>query len=205
MFWWIAVKHGVSSEELARAHRHTELKTLHFCALLTQTATGCSEINKEFCYEYIYTAAPCHMYLTAPRMPSASFKRESCHSVRSHPLFSLPLEKLRGLSWSPWQQHDSDGSWELLYKLNCLEGKTTTTTTTKTQQPEILFYFIWHLSVMSLATLLMQTDVALDLYIFFLLFFFFWGCIILSLHIGCVTILQHVLFSQWPYSILFYA
>lgn len=36
----------VSLEEVAQAQLHNELETLHFCALLTQTATGCSEIIK---------------------------------------------------------------------------------------------------------------------------------------------------------------
>jgi len=53
-------------------------------------------------------------------MPSAKLKE---NHVISLPLFSLPLEKLWWLSWSPWKQHDSDGSQELLFKPNCLEKK----------------------------------------------------------------------------------
>lgn len=56
---------------------------------------------------------------------------------------------------------------------------------------------------LSTATLLMQTECCLRLVHF--LFFSFLGCIILSLRVGCSTVLQRVLFSQWPYSILFYS
>ncbi len=66
----------------------------------------------------------------------------------------------------------------------------------------ILFGICGCLSV-STATLLMQTECCLRL-VHFLFFLFFW-CIILSLRIGCSTVLQRVLFSQWPYSVLFYS
>lgn len=152
----------------------------------------------------LYSTPPPPHTLTDPPNAKCKFKRESCYFVRNHPLFSLPLEELWRLSWSPWKQHDFEGSPELLFKLNCSLKKTKKTNKSRTTQKSVLILFgiCGGLSV-STATLLMQTECCLRL-VHFLFFLFFW-CIILSLRIGCSTVLQRVLFSQWPYSVLFYS
>lgn len=170
--------------------------------IIDTTATGCSEMLK-FCY---IAPHPRHTHtLTLPPNAKCKFKRESWYSAGNHPVFSLPPEKLWWLSWSPWKQHDSEGSLELLFKLNRSE---------KTPQSNpsgflfsVLFGICGCVSV-STATLLMQTGCCLRL-VYFLSFlsfsFFFFGRVILSLRVGCFTVLQRVLFSQWPYSVLFYS
>lgn len=65
----------------------------------------------------------------------------------------------------------------------------------------VLFGICGCLSV-STVTSLMQTECCLRLVH---VLFFFGGSIIVSLCVGCFTVLQRVLFSQWPYSVLFYS
>lgn len=102
--------------------------------IIDTAATGCSEMIKIFLF---YSTPPPPHTLTDPPNAKCKFKRESCYFVRNHPLFSLPLEKLWRLSWSPWKQHDFEGSPELLFKLNCSQEKKTKQT--KAEQPRFLF------------------------------------------------------------------
>lgn len=131
--------------------------------------------GKKFC-----DIAPHHRYTHSLNPPNAKWKckRESCYFVRNHlPVFISSRKKLWWLSWSPWKQHDSRGSWELLFKLICSEEQLTPPPPPQNNLCGFLFSILFGicgcLSV-STATLLMQTECCLRL-VHFLLYFFFVG------------------------------
>lgn len=164
IFCWMAGKHSwLSSTSTLNRRLSTFVNYWHNCNWLQW-----NEKKKSLVVQFLHPHHHTHTRSLTHVMPSANIKEN-----RNHPLFSLPLEKLCRLSWSPWKQHDLEGLWELLFKLNCSEKS-------KEEKKQnnlsgflfsILFGIRGCLSVSSV-TSLMQTECCLRLVH---VFFFFWG------------------------------
>lgn len=169
---------------------NTELKTLStFSALSTPLQLVAVKFKK-----FGYTA-PHHTHThTTPLLPSAKFKRITLLCQKCFFCFG----SCAGHRGNSMTRMDPENH------LSSLTAEKNNNNNNNNRRPvwTSVLKFIWHSlpSVIVNGCVINANYVALVLYIFF-----FFLCIILSLHVGCFTILQRVLFSQWPYSILFYS
>lgn len=137
------------------------------------------------------------MYSLTPRMPSASLRENLVILWEVILCFRCHLKSLGGWAGHPDNSMTRMDPQSYFYKLNCLGKNTTTQQPVRISILSFILTFVCHVN----GCIINANRCCLRLVNFFS---FFW-CIILSLCIGCATVLQHVLFSQWPYSVLFYS